>query len=125
VEPAGLEPATKRLWTVDDSLRGTRRVSARTPASIADATMRPVLEQAGDTDSARQATIDSGLDEAWRQESQRYRPADVALAAGLPCGDAVDRCGTGFDFGQPLPSPCDRSDELDPGIGTDREDCGW
>jgi hypothetical protein len=57
VEPAGLEPATKRLWTVDDSLRGTRRVSARTPASIADATMRPVLEQAGDT---RQATIDSG-----------------------------------------------------------------
>jgi hypothetical protein len=60
VEVAGLEPATKRLWTVDDSLRGTRRVSARTPASIADATMRPVLEQAGDTDSARQATIDSG-----------------------------------------------------------------
>ena len=83
------------------------------------------LEQAGDTDSARQPTIDSGLDEAWREESQRYRHADVALAAGLSCGDAVDRLGTGFDLGQPLPSPCDCSDELDPGIGSDREDCGW
>jgi hypothetical protein len=28
---------------------------------------------------------------------------------------------TGFDFGQPLPSPCDCSDELDPGICADWE----
>jgi hypothetical protein len=83
------------------------------------------IEQAGDTDSARQPTIDSGLDEAWGEERQRYRHADVALATGLPRGDAVDRRGTGFDFGQPLPSPYDRSDELNPGIGADREDCGW
>jgi hypothetical protein len=44
------------------------------------------IEKAGDTDSARQPTIDSGLDEPWREESQRYRHAHVALAAGLPCG---------------------------------------
>jgi hypothetical protein len=44
------------------------------------------IEKAGDTDCARQPTIGSGLDEAWREESQRYRHADVALAAGLPCG---------------------------------------
>jgi hypothetical protein len=44
------------------------------------------IEKAGDTDSARQPTIDGGLDEAWREESQRYRHADVARAAGLPCG---------------------------------------
>jgi hypothetical protein len=47
--------------------------------------------------------------------------ADVTLAAGLPCGDAVDRRGTGIDFGQPLPSPCDCSDELDRGVSADRE----
>jgi hypothetical protein len=28
---------------------------------------------------------------------------------------------TGFVFAQPLPSPCDCSDELDPGICADRE----
>jgi hypothetical protein len=55
---------------------GTRRVSARDRC----------IEKAGDTDSARQPTIDSGLDEPWREESQRYRHAHVALAAGLPCG---------------------------------------
>jgi hypothetical protein len=44
------------------------------------------IEKAGDTDSARQPTIDGGLDEAWREESQRYRHADVARAAGLPRG---------------------------------------
>jgi hypothetical protein len=38
---------------------------------------------ASDTDSARQPTIDSGLDEAWREESHRYRHADVMLAADL------------------------------------------
>jgi hypothetical protein len=27
------------------------------------------IEQPGDTDSARQPTIDSGLDEAWREEA--------------------------------------------------------
>jgi hypothetical protein len=44
------------------------------------------FEETGDTDSARQPTIDSSFDEAWREEGQRYRHADVALAAGLPCG---------------------------------------
>jgi hypothetical protein len=125
VELAGLELATKRLCKVDDR-RVERVASVREPQHLL--LTRPCdrcIEKAGDTDSARQATIDSGLDEAWREESQRYRHADVAPAAGLPCGDAVDRRGTGLDFGQPLPSPCDCGDELDPGIGADRKDCGW
>jgi hypothetical protein len=83
------------------------------------------VEEAGDTDSARQPTIDSSLDEARREERQRYRHADVALAARLPCGDAVNRRGAGLDFGQPPSFPCDCGDELDPGVGPDREDCGW
>jgi hypothetical protein len=70
------------------------------------------IEETGDTDSARKPTIDSSFDETRREESQRYRHADVALAACLPCGDGVDRRGTGLDFGQPLPSPGDCADEL-------------
>jgi hypothetical protein len=31
------------------------------------------IEQAADTDSARQPSIDSGLDEAWREEGERDR----------------------------------------------------
>jgi hypothetical protein len=41
------------------------------------------IEQAGDADSAWKLTIDSGLDEAWGEEGQRDRHADVAFAAGL------------------------------------------
>jgi hypothetical protein len=115
---------TERLWTVED--RCVERV-----ASVGETEqlmlMRPCdrcIEEAGDTDSARQPTIDSSFDEAWRKESQRYRHADVTLAARLLCGYAIDRRGTGLDFGQPLPSPRDCADELDPGIGADREDCG-
>jgi hypothetical protein len=85
--------------------------------------MRPVQET-GDTDSARQPTIDSSFDETWREEGQRYRHADVALAARLPCGDAVDRRGTGLDFGQPLPSPGDCADELEPALRADRTSFG-
>jgi hypothetical protein len=51
------------------------------PASISESQCR-----AGDSDSARQPTIDSGLDEAWRQKGKRDRHMNVALAAGLPCG---------------------------------------
>jgi hypothetical protein len=39
------------------------------------------IGEAGDTDSARQPTIESRFDEAGREESQRDRHADVALAA--------------------------------------------
>jgi hypothetical protein len=59
------------------------------------------IEQAGDTDSARQPTIDSGLDEAWRQKGKRDRHMDMALAAGLTCGDGVDS-GAGLDLGEPV-----------------------
>jgi hypothetical protein len=115
----------KRLWTVDD-LRVERTASVCEPQHLL--LTRPCdrcIEKAGDTDSARQPTIDSSFDEIWREESQRDRHADVTLAAGLPCGDAVDRRGTGLDFGQPLPCPRDCGDELDPDIGADRVDCGW
>jgi hypothetical protein len=90
--------------------------------------MRPCdrcIEEAGDTDSAWQPTIDSGLDEARREEGERDRHLDVSLAAGLPFGDGFDGRGTDLDFGQPLPSPCDCADELDPDIGADRVDLGW
>ena len=43
------------------------------------------VEQAGDADPVWQSTFDGGLDEARRQEGQRDRHVDVALAAGLPC----------------------------------------
>jgi hypothetical protein len=36
----------------------------------------------------------------------------------------VDRGGAGLDFGQPLPSASDRSDELVSGIGADRAGFG-
>ena len=44
----------------------------------------------------------------------------MALAARLPRGDGVDRRGTGLDFGQPLPSPRDCADELEPALRADR-----
>jgi hypothetical protein len=69
------------------------------------------VEQAGDADPVRQSTFDGGLDEARCQEGQRDRHVDVALAAGLPCGDAVDCCGAGPDLGQPLPSARDYGDD--------------
>jgi hypothetical protein len=82
------------------------------------------IEQAGDSDSARQPTIDSGLDEAWRQKGKRDRHMDVALAAGLTCGDGVDRRGAGLDLGEPVSCARDRGDELDPGVGADRTGFG-
>jgi hypothetical protein len=72
------------------------------------------IEQAGDADATRQPTIDRGLDEAWREEGQRDRHIDVALAAGLTCGDGVDS-GAGLDLGEPVSCARDRGDELDPG----------
>jgi hypothetical protein len=41
---------------------------------------------------------------------------DVALAAGLPCGDAGDGRGADFDLEQPLPSARDGSDKLNSGV---------
>ena len=80
------------------------------------------VEQAGDADSMWQSAFDGGLDEARRQEGERDRHIDVALAAGLPCRDAVDCRGADFDLGQPLPSARNRGDELRPGVGADRKD---
>ena len=82
------------------------------------------VEQAGDADPVWQSIFDGGFDEAWREESQRYRHADVALATRLPCGDAVDRRGTGLDFGQPLPSPRDCANELEPALRAHRTSFG-
>jgi hypothetical protein len=79
------------------------------------------VEQAGDADPVWQSAFDGGFDEARREEGQRDRHIDVALAAGLPRGDAVDCCGAGLDLGQPLPSARDGGDELDPGVGADRK----
>jgi hypothetical protein len=82
------------------------------------------IEQAGDSDSARQPTIDSGLDEAWRQKGKRDRHMNVALAAGFTFGDGVDRRGAGLDLGEPVSYARDRGDELDPGVGADRAGFG-
>ncbi len=78
------------------------------------------IEQTGDAGSVRQPALDGGLDEARCKEGQRDRHVDVALAAGLPCRDAVDCYRTGLDLAQPLPSARNRGDELRPGVGADR-----
>jgi hypothetical protein len=80
------------------------------------------VEQAGDADPVRQSAFDGGLDEARREEGQRDGHVDVALAAGLPCGDTVDCYGVGLDLGQPLPSARNRGDELRASIGADQKD---
>jgi hypothetical protein len=81
-------------------------------------------EQAGDTDCARQPTIDSGLDEAWCEEGERDRHMDVAPAAGLPCGNGFDCRGAALDLTEPQPCARDRGDELDPAVGADRTGFG-
>ena len=81
------------------------------------------VEQAGDADPVWQSAFDGGRDEARREEGQRDGHVDVALAAGLPCGDAVDCHGGSLDLGQPLSSARNRGDELDPGVGADRTGC--
>src|ERR1700722_10448121 len=83
------------------------------------------VEQAGNADATGEPAVDGRLDEVRCEEGERDRHLDVSLAASLPSGDAVDRRDTGRDFGQPLASSRDCSDELDPNIGADREDCGW
>ena len=103
-----------------------RRLSVREPEHLMLA--RPIdrrVEQAGDADPVWQPTFDGGIDEARREEGQRDRHIDVALAAGLTCGDAVDRRGSGLDLGQPLSSARNGGDELDPGIGAHRNGFGW
>jgi hypothetical protein len=77
------------------------------------------VEQAGDADSVWQSALDGGLDEARCQEGQRDRHIDVALAAGLPSGDAVDGRSAVLDLRQPLPPARDCGDELDPGVGSE------
>ena len=78
------------------------------------------VEQASDADPVWQSTFDGGFDEVRCQEGQRDRHVDVARAASLPCGDAVDCRGAGLDLGQPSPSARDCGDELPPGVGADR-----
>jgi hypothetical protein len=73
------------------------------------------VEQASDSVPVRQPTLDGGCDEARCEEGERDRHVDVALAAGLPCRDAVDCYGAGLDLGQPLPSTRDCGDEFSPG----------
>jgi hypothetical protein len=68
-----------------------------------------------------QSTFDSGLDEARRENGQRDRHINVTLAAGLPCGNEIDCRDAGLDVGPLLPSPRDRGDQLDPGVGWDLE----
>jgi hypothetical protein len=48
---------------------------------------------------------------------------DVALIAGLPRGDTVDRRCAGLDLGQPLAFARNRGNELDPSVGADWK--GW
>jgi hypothetical protein len=74
------------------------------------------IEQAGNADPVRQPTFDGGFDETWREEGERDRHIDVALAAGLAIGNVVDRRGAGLDLGQPPPAPRNRGDELGPGV---------
>jgi hypothetical protein len=103
VELAGLEPAAKRLClAMDEPLRGHTASMRESQHLMLTLPRDRRLEQAGDTDSARQPTIDSGLDEAWRQKGKRDRHMNVALAAGLTCGDGVDRRGAGLDLGEPV-----------------------
>jgi hypothetical protein len=64
VELAGLEPPSKRLCEISDELLFASS-SVREPQHLL--LTRPCdrcIEEAGDADSARQPTIDGGLDEA-------------------------------------------------------------
>src|SRR5277367_1104837 len=58
------------------------------------------VEQAGDADPVWQSAFDGGLDATRREEGQRDRHVDVALAAGLPCRDAVECRSAGLDLEQ-------------------------
>jgi hypothetical protein len=68
----------------------------------------------------RQSVSWAEVGKARCEEGQRDRHMDVALAAGLPYGDAFDRRGAALDLGDPLSCARDRGDELDPGVGADR-----
>jgi len=57
------------------------------------------VEQAGDADPVWQSTFDGGFDQVRREEGERDRHMDVALAAGAPSGDVVDCRGAGLICG--------------------------
>ena len=77
--------------------------------------------QTSNSNAARQAAFDGGLDQIGCEKGERDRHVDFADAAFFPRGDLLDTSdGPGKDFIKPSPATGDRTDQLGAGLRADR-----
>ena len=69
------------------------------------------VTKVGSANPARESAFDGGLDQAGCNKCHGDRHVDVANAAFVPSGDALDSHLPGDDLIQPCAAPCDRFDQ--------------